>query len=70
MVVDELFGDVVCEVWALDEAEEELVDDLEMGPGELEHGLVLFGVEGLADGVDLWRDGAKRLAENMATTSG
>ena len=52
VVVDELFGDVGVEVWALDEAEEVLVDDLEMGPGELEHGLVLFGVEGISGRVD------------------
>jgi hypothetical protein len=54
-LVDVLLGGVGVEVWTLDKPEEELVDDLEMGPRELEDGLVLFRVEGVARRVDLRR---------------
>ena len=47
-VVDVRLGDVCVEVLAFDEAKEELVHDLDMRPGNFQHGLVLFGIERLA----------------------
>ncbi len=58
---DELLGDIGVEVGALYEAEEELVDDLEMWPCELEDGLVFFRVESITNGVDLWWDGSEQI---------
>lgn len=54
-LVDVLLGRVGVEVWALDEPEEELVHDLQVRPRELEHGLVLLGVKGVAGRVHLRR---------------
>lgn len=48
-------GDVGVEIWALNEAEEQLVDDLQVRPSELENRLVLFWVEGVTERVDLGR---------------
>lgn len=48
MLVYVTLGDVCVEVGALDEAEEEFVDNLKVRPGEFEDGLVLFGIECVA----------------------
>ena len=46
-MIDVLLGDVGVEVLAFDEAQEELVYHLDVGPGDLEHGFVFFRVEGV-----------------------
>jgi hypothetical protein len=50
-VVDVRLGNVGVEILALDEAQEELINDLDMGPSNLEDGLILFGIESLTLGV-------------------
>lgn len=45
-------GNVGIEVWRLDKAEEELVDDLQMGPCKLEDRLVLLGVVSIPARID------------------
>jgi hypothetical protein len=59
-------GDVGVEVGALDEAEEELVDDLEVGPRELEHRFVLLGIVGVAGRVDGRRDRAEEVGGELS----
>ena len=51
-MIDVTFRDVRVEIWALDEPQEELVDYLEVRPGELQDGFILFGIEDIAGGVD------------------
>lgn len=65
LLVDEALGDVGVEVGALDEAKEELVDDLQVRPRELEHGFVLLGVVGVASGVDGGRDGSEEVGREL-----
>lgn len=60
-VVDVRLGDVGVEVLALDEAQEELVHDLDMRPGHLQHGLVFLRIESLALGIHGWRDGSEQI---------
>jgi hypothetical protein len=64
-LVDVLLGRIGVEVGALDEAEEELVDDLEVGPRQLEHGLVLLRVKGVARRVDLGRYRPEKVAREL-----
>ena len=47
-------GKVGVEIRALDETQEEFVDNLEMWPCEFEHGLVLFGIVRVSCRVDWW----------------
>ncbi len=47
-VVDVRLGDVCVEVLAFDEAKEKLVHNLDVRPGNFQHGLVLFRIESLA----------------------
>jgi hypothetical protein len=63
------FGDVGVEVGALDEAEEELVDDLEVRPRELEDRLVFLWVEKVAYGVYGRGDGAEEVGGKLAGRS-
>lgn len=44
-VVDVALGDVRLEVGRLEDAQEQLVDELQVGPGRLQGGLVLLGIE-------------------------
>lgn len=55
-VVNVGLGNVCVEILAFDEAQEELVNDLNVGPGNLKHGLVLFWVKGFALRVHRRRD--------------
>jgi hypothetical protein len=48
MVVNVLLSNVCVEVLAFNEAQEELVNNLNMWPSDLEHRLVFFWVECLA----------------------
>lgn len=52
-LVNVAFPDIRVEFGAFNEAEEELVYDLEMWPSELEYRLVLFGVESISRRVHL-----------------
>lgn len=69
LLVDKALGDVRVEVGALDEAKEELIDDLEVGPRELEHGFVLLGVVRVASRVDGGRDGAEEVGRKLGGAS-
>lgn len=60
-VVDISLRDVRVEVLAFDKAEEELVDDLNMRPCNLQHGLILLRIESLALGVHGRRDRAEQV---------
>lgn len=60
-VINVCLGDVCVEILALNEPEKELVHDLNMRPGNLQHRLVLFGIEGLALRVHGRRDGAEQV---------
>lgn len=60
-LVNVSFGEVGVEVGALDESEEELVDDLEMGPCKLEHRFVFFWVERVTCWVYRRRNGAEEI---------
>jgi hypothetical protein len=60
-MVDVRLGDVGVEILTLDEAQEELINDLDMGPSNLENGLILFRVERLALGVYWGRDRAEQV---------
>ena len=53
--------DVGVEVLALDEAEEEFVDDLDVWPCYLEDGLVFLGIKGLALGIHGGRNRAEEI---------
>ena len=53
-MVDVCLGDVGVKVLALDEAKEELINDLNMWPGNLEDRLVLLRIKGLV-GRGSWR---------------
>jgi hypothetical protein len=60
-VVDVLLRDVGVKVGALDEAQEELVHHLDVGPSNLEDRLVFFGVECFALRVYWWRNGSEEI---------
>lgn len=51
-MVDVPLSQIRIEIRAFDEAEEELVDDLEMRPGELENRLVLFRIKCVTRRID------------------
>lgn len=55
-LINELLPQIRTEIRTLDESQEELVDDLQVRPSQLEDGLVLFRVEGVPRWVDLRRD--------------
>lgn len=61
MVIDVCLGHISVEVLALDEAQEELVDDLDMRPGHFQHGFVFLRVKSLA----LRRDGRWNRTEQV-----
>jgi hypothetical protein len=44
-VVNVCLGDVGVEILALNEAQEELINDLDMWPSDLKNGLIFFGIE-------------------------
>lgn len=69
LLVNVSLRNVGVEVGALDEAQEEFVDDLEMRPGELEDRLVLLGVVRVACGVDGGRDGTEEVGGELQCTS-
>ena len=52
ILVDIPLGEVRAEVRAFHETQEKFVDNLEMGPSQLEHRLILFGIECVAGRVD------------------
>ena len=54
-------GNVCVEVLTFDEAEEELVNDLDVGPRYFQDRLVFFGIKGLALGVHRRRDGTEQV---------
>ena len=54
-LVDVALRDVGNKVGTLDEAQEELVDDLEMGPGELKNWFVFLRVKSVASRIYLGR---------------
>lgn len=65
-MVDVLLRDVRIEVLALDEAEEELIDDLNVRPSDFEHRLIFFRVEGITLRIHWRRDGAEEIfAEHL-----
>jgi hypothetical protein len=51
-LVNVSLGEIGIEIWALDEAEEKFVHNLEMRPGEFQDRLVFFRVKSIAGGVD------------------
>jgi len=66
MVVDVLLGVVGIEILAFNEAQKELVDNLNMWPGNLEDRLILFWVKGLTLRVDRrWNWSEEILAEHF-----
>jgi hypothetical protein len=64
-LVDVPLGHVGVEVGALDESEEELVHDLEMGPGEFENRLILFWIESVARRIYGWGYGAEKVGRKL-----
>lgn len=60
-MVDVLLSDVGVEILALDEAQEELIDNLNVRPSNFKNGLILLGVEGLALGIHGRRDRAEEI---------
>jgi hypothetical protein len=54
-LIDIALRDVGIEVGTLDEAQEELVDDLEVGPGELKNRFIFLRVKGVTSRVYLGR---------------
>lgn len=60
-VVDVLLSDIGVEILALDEAQEELVDDLNMGPSNLQNGLVFLRIEGLTLRIHRRGNGAEQV---------
>jgi hypothetical protein len=65
-VVNVLLGNVGVEILTLDEAEKELVDNLNVGPSDLEDRLVLLGIEGFPLRVHWGGDGSEQiLAEHL-----
>lgn len=60
-VVNVRLGDIGVEILALDEAKEELVNDLNVWPRNLQDRLILFRIEGFALGVHRWWNGAEQV---------
>ena len=60
------FREVGIEIGALHESEEKLVHDLQMGPSQLENRLVLFGVEGIACGIDRRGYGTEKVGRELS----
>lgn len=65
VLVNVSLADVGVEVHRLDEAQEELVNDLEVGPGEFQYRLILFRVICIAGGVDLRRDRSEQIGGEL-----
>ena len=61
VVIDKLFGDIGAKVGRLDEAKEELVDDLEMWPCQFENRFVFFRIKCVACWIDLRRNRSKEV---------
>jgi hypothetical protein len=65
-MVDELLGDIGVEILTLDESKKELIDDLDMWPGDFQHRLIFLGIKGLSLRVHWRRDRSKEvLAEHI-----
>lgn len=54
-------GNVCVEILALNKAQKELINDLNVRPGNFQDGLVLFRVKSFALGIDRGRDGAEEV---------
>lgn len=65
LLIDVPLGDVRVEVGAFDKAEEELVDDLEVRPGKLEHGFVLLWVVRISCRVHGRRDRSEEVGSEL-----
>jgi hypothetical protein len=50
-LIDVSFGQVRVEIWAFDESEEKLIDNLKVRPCQFKDGLVFFRIKGVADRV-------------------
>lgn len=55
-LVDVLLPDVRVELRALDESEEELINDLQVRPSQLKHRLIFLWIKRVARWIDLGRD--------------
>jgi hypothetical protein len=64
-LIDILLSDVGIEIGTLDKAKEELVDDLQMGPGKFENRLVLFWIKCVSSRVDLRRDRSEQVGGKL-----
>lgn len=64
------FGDVGVEILTLDEAQEEFINDLDMGPSNLQDGLILLWIESLTLGVDGRWNWAKQIFSEHVDDSG
>lgn len=60
-MVNILLGEVCVEIGAFDEAQEKLVHNLDVRPGNLEYRLIFFGVKGVTLGIHWRGDGAKEV---------
>jgi hypothetical protein len=65
LLVDKLLADVDVEVGALNKAQEELVHDLEVGPGKFKYRLILLRVERVTSRIDLRRDTAEQVGREL-----
>ena len=50
-MIDIPLGDVRIKIRAFDKPQKELVNDLEMWPGELQYGFILFGIICVTSGI-------------------
>jgi hypothetical protein len=66
LLINVSFRNVRVEVGALDESEEELVDDLQVRPCEFEHWFVLLGIVGVACWVDGWWDRPEEVGSELS----
>ena len=69
VLVDITFTNVGIEIRRLDKAKEELVNNLQMRPGKLQHRLVFFGVERVASRIDLRWDRSEQIRGKLSHQS-
>ena len=53
-MINVAFGEICIEIGALDEAKEELVDNLQVRPSKLEHRFIFFWVERVTCRIHRW----------------
>jgi hypothetical protein len=68
-LVNIALGQIGVEIRAFNEAEEKLVDDLKVRPGEFEYWFIFLRIKGITSGIDRWGYGTKEVGRKLVDQS-